>query len=50
MNKPKSRAVDNAAMRARRIAEGLVHFRIWVTPGEKEKLNEYLVKLRDKVS
>ena len=46
----KSRAVDNAAMRARRIAEGLVHYRVWITPGEKQKLKEYLVKLRDKVS
>ena len=48
MNKPKSRAADNAALRARRKAEGLVHYREWVTPDEKAALVELLAKLRNK--
>ena len=47
-NKPKSRAADNAAMRARRIEAGLVHYRVWVTPEEKAALVELLAKLRNK--
>ena len=47
MNKPKSRAADNAALRARRIAEGLVHHRVWCTPLEKQQLVNRLAELRD---
>ena len=45
-DKPKSRAADNAALRARRKAQGLVHYREWVTPDEKAKLVEGLAELR----
>ena len=43
----KSRAADNAALRARRIAEGLVHHRVWCTPLEKQQLVNRLAELRD---
>ena len=46
MDKPKSRAADNAALRARRKAQGLVHYREWVTPEEKSKLVARLAELR----
>tara|TARA_R110000782_G_scaffold215824_1_gene303482 strand:- start:102 stop:272 length:171 start_codon:yes stop_codon:yes gene_type:complete len=44
--KPKSRAADNAALRARRAKAGLVSYRAWVTPQEKVMLTGYLEKLR----
>ena len=43
----KFRAADNAALRARRTAEGLVHYREYVTPYEKEQLIKRLAELRD---
>jgi NifB/MoaA-like Fe-S oxidoreductase len=51
MNKPKprSRAADNAALRARRKEQGLVHYREWVTPEEKEHLIKRLAELREKL-
>jgi hypothetical protein len=45
--KPKSIAERSASMRARRIAEGLVHYRVWVTKEEKEQLVKLLAELRD---
>ena len=42
----KSRAADNAALRARRAADGLISYRSWVTPQEKVMLTGYLEKLR----
>ncbi|MFT5453098.1 MAG: hypothetical protein ACI9N9_002599 [Enterobacterales bacterium] len=46
-NKPKSRAVDNAALRARRKETGLVQWRPWVTPEEKASLILWLAVVRD---
>ena len=46
MNKPKSRAADNAALRARRKKAGLVSFREYVTPEEKLRLVVCLDNLR----
>jgi hypothetical protein len=48
-NKPKSRAADNAALRARRKKAGLVSFREYVTPEEKEQLIKRLAELREKL-
>jgi hypothetical protein len=45
-NKPKSRAADNAALRARRKKAGLVSFREYVTPEEKVRLVVCLDNLR----
>tara|TARA_R110002126_G_scaffold80580_1_gene199488 strand:- start:1810 stop:1959 length:150 start_codon:yes stop_codon:yes gene_type:complete len=42
----KSRAADNAALRARRAKAGLICYRAWVTPQEKIELSGYLEKLR----
>jgi hypothetical protein len=47
--KPKSRAADNKALRDRRKEEGLVHYREWVTPYEKEQLIKRLAELREKL-
>jgi hypothetical protein len=49
MNKPtpKSRAADNAALRARRKETGLVQWRPWVTPEEKASLILWLSVVRD---
>jgi hypothetical protein len=43
---PKSRAADNAALRARRKKAGLVSFREYVTPEEKVSLILWLTVLR----
>ena len=43
---PKSRAADNAALRARRKKAGLVSFREYVTPEEKVRLMVCLDNLR----
>jgi hypothetical protein len=48
-NKPKSIAVRSASLRARRKDSGLVHYREWVTPEEKEQLIKRLAELRDKL-
>jgi hypothetical protein len=47
MNQPKSRAVDNKALRDRRKDSGLVHYREYVTPEEKQKLIEFLDEMRN---
>ena len=47
MNKPKSRAADNKALRDRRKVDGLVHYREYVTPEEKQKLIEFLAEMRN---
>jgi hypothetical protein len=44
---PKSRAADNAALRARRKQIGLVQWRPWVTPEEKASLILWLAVVRD---
>jgi hypothetical protein len=44
---PKSRAADNAALRARRKKTGLVQWRPWVTPEEKASLILWLAVVRD---
>jgi hypothetical protein len=44
--KPKSRAADNAALRARRKKAGLVSYREYVTPEEKVRLVVCLDNLR----
>jgi hypothetical protein len=46
MNKPKSRAADNAALRERKAEAGLINYRAWVTKQEKLRMSEFLDDIR----
>ena len=46
-SKPKSRATDVKRFRDKRREAGLIEFRAWVTPKQKEALNDYLSKLKN---
>lgn len=46
VEKKRDRAADNKNLRDRRIEAGLVQFRAWCTPAEREQLRDYLTKLR----
>ena len=45
-NESERKARNNRDLRARRRETGLVQYRAWVTPAERDQLREYLLKLR----
>ena len=45
---PKSKAEIMRELRARRKEQGLVEFREWVTLEQRERLAEYLIKLKQR--